>query len=143
MSERNESSAVCSWASVCVVSLYLLFVGMWLVVTRQIPAPGLKKIINTSLRRRYQGDLLDYQPETGNCWVVEVPEFLPSDKEAASSLRLFENGRELGPGHASHDEVRRSGCGRYSHWGAALYFSTSDNSDPRANGRRYTVSEAR
>src|SRR5262249_4763936 len=27
----------------------------------------------------------------------------------------------------------------YSHWGETLYFSTSDNSDPNANGRRYSL----
>jgi len=55
-----------------------------------------------------------------------------------STLRLYENGRELSPAHAPHDDIRNYGGGRYSHWGDALYFSSSDNTDPRTNGRTYT-----
>jgi hypothetical protein len=47
------------------------------------------------------------------------------------------DGQLLGPPHASHEEIRRSGGGRYSHWEGRLYFSSSDGSDPRTNGRRY------
>ncbi len=39
--------------------------------------------------------------------------------------------------------MRSLGGGRYSHWGTHLFFTTSDNSDPRSNGRRYTVKEMR
>ena len=58
---------------------------------------------------------------------------------AASVVRLYEDGLQLGPPHASHDDIRRSGAGRYSHWNGRLYFSSSDGSDPRVNGRRYEV----
>ena len=56
-----------------------------------------------------------------------------------STLALFEDGRELGPRHTQHAWIREQGRGSFSHWGSALYFSSSDNSDPRTNGRRYTV----
>ena len=56
----------------------------------------------------------------------------------ASTLRLFEDGKELGPAHVAHVEIREKGLGRYSHWGTGLYISASDNSDPRTNGRKYT-----
>jgi hypothetical protein len=62
-----------------------------------------------------------------------------------SKLRIFENGIELGPSHATHADIRTLGGGRFSHWGGSsgtgasqLYFSTSDNTDPRQNGRIYT-----
>ena len=55
-----------------------------------------------------------------------------------STLKLYENGRELSPAHAPHADIRNSGRGRYSHWGDVLYFSSSDNTDPRTNGRKYT-----
>lgn len=54
-----------------------------------------------------------------------------------STLALFEDDRPLGQAHAPHAAVRESGRGRYSHWGDNLWFSTSDGSDPRANGRVY------
>ena len=59
---------------------------------------------------------------------------------APSSLELFEDGRPLGPAHAPHDAIRSSGAGRYSHWGTSIWFSASDSSDPRTNGRTYRVS---
>jgi hypothetical protein len=35
--------------------------------------------------------------------------------------------------------IRNLGRGFFSHWGKQLYFSTSDNSDPRINGRNYSL----
>lgn len=57
----------------------------------------------------------------------------------ASTLRLFEDGRELGPAHTAHQEVEKLGRGRFSHWGTELYFSSSDGSPPTENGRNYQV----
>lgn len=55
-----------------------------------------------------------------------------------STLRLFENGIELGPAHSVHADIRNYGLGQFSHWGTELFFSTSDNSNPLTNGRKYT-----
>ena len=66
----------------------------------------------------------------------------PTTTHIASNLELFENGKPLGPAHAYAIEISTTGAGRYSHWGAVdsvLLFSTSDNSDPRTNGRTYSV----
>lgn len=60
-----------------------------------------------------------------------------SDK-TKSPLRLFENGIELTSAHAVHEDIRKQGKGRFSHWGTTLYFSASDNSNPLTNGRKYT-----
>jgi hypothetical protein len=55
-----------------------------------------------------------------------------------STIVLCENGRLLGPPHSPHAEIIASGKGRYSHWnGIGFVFSTSDNTDPNVNGRRY------
>jgi pectate lyase len=54
---------------------------------------------------------------------------------------VFEDGRPLGPPHSSHEEIRRFGEGRFSHWGGQIYFSASDNSNPAHNGRCYSVEE--
>lgn len=56
-----------------------------------------------------------------------------------SKTQLFENDQLLGPAHSLHETIRSAGRGRFSHWGSNLYFSTSDNSDPRTNGRIYKV----
>lgn len=77
--------------------------------------------------------------ETGYAWIV------PTDVNPAQrKLRVFEGDRELGPGDSIHDDVRKKGLGAYSHWdtgkfGYAVYFSTSDNSDPNTNGRVYSL----
>lgn len=65
--------------------------------------------------------------------------FAPSDRESVSRLRLYEDGEPLAQPHHSHDAIRSQGGGRYSHWGNYLHFSASDNSDPRRNGRQYTI----
>lgn len=58
---------------------------------------------------------------------------------AVSSLRLFEDGKPLGPAHTRHDRIRTHGRGAFSHWGDDLVFSSSDGTDPRHNGRKYEV----
>lgn len=56
-----------------------------------------------------------------------------------STSTLKEGGKVLGPAHALLPNVEALGAGRYAHRGRRLDFSSSDNSDPRANGREYQV----
>ncbi|MBX9778447.1 MAG: alkaline phosphatase family protein [Xanthobacteraceae bacterium] len=81
--------------------------------------------------------------QQGYAWTIEIPaSFGPGDNlDALTSSRLvvYEDDRELGPSHASHETIRQAGGGAYSHWNNTLYFSTSDRSDPRTNGRRYRI----
>jgi hypothetical protein len=77
-------------------------------------------------------------------WYSDLPSRLAepcdtSDAPISSSLQLFEDGVALGPAHALHQAIESEGRGRYSHWGGGLWFSTSDGTDPNANGRTYTV----
>ena len=93
-------------------------------------------------------DLSSIQPESGYAYLVEIgrpqgtlPIFSPvpdsAGRPAASNLALYEADRPLGPAHSLHVPIREEGQGRYSHWGGYLYFSASDNTDPRTNGRTY------
>lgn len=125
------------------VSFYLFGVGTFLVLTRRIPAPRLLRLLRALALGGYAGTIDKMYPEQGHCFYARLPRWLLSDLESSSSLMLFEDGRPLGPAHAPHDEMRALGGGRFSHWGAHLYFTTSDNSDPLSNGRRYTVREMR
>lgn len=52
---------------------------------------------------------------------------------------LFEDEKVLGPANCLHDSIRSEGDGRYSIQGNSIYFSASDSSDPRANGRCYRL----
>ena len=56
-----------------------------------------------------------------------------------SPLEVYEDGNLLGPGHSLHADIRSLAGGRFSHWHNGLYFSASDGSDPRSNGRTYTI----
>jgi hypothetical protein len=64
-----------------------------------------------------------------------------SDAPTQSNAQVYESGRALGPAHTAHDQIRSIGRGRYSHWGIdrSVYFSSSDNTDPRTNGRTYAI----
>jgi hypothetical protein len=79
--------------------------------------------------------------DEGHCWRIPVPQYSRfSDDEqhpTRSLLWLFEDGAPLAAAHAVHAGIRLRGLGRFSHWKESLFFSTSDNSDPRVNGRRY------
>jgi 2-polyprenyl-3-methyl-5-hydroxy-6-metoxy-1,4-benzoquinol methylase len=80
--------------------------------------------------------------DAGFCYRIKLDVPVASDNgesHSASLIRLFENGVPLGPSHALHADIRASGGGAYSHWRDDLYFSSSDGSDPRANGRRYEI----
>jgi hypothetical protein len=58
--------------------------------------------------------------------------------QARSTVQLFENGARLGPPHAfPHSLIADDGRGAYSHWGGAMVFASSDNSNPRTNRRAY------
>jgi hypothetical protein len=75
----------------------------------------------------------------------------PSDQESpasllldnASSLVVLEDERPLAGPHQAHTAIRSQGKGCYSHWGQYLYLSASDNSDPRTNGRVYSLVQPR
>jgi hypothetical protein len=62
-----------------------------------------------------------------------------SGNASVSNLRLFEDGKAIGPAHSRHADISENGRGRYSHWGAMLRFAASDSSDPRSNGKSYSI----
>lgn len=68
------------------------------------------------------------------------------DARRRSTVIVCEDDRLLGPRHSQEDAIARLGRGRYTHYqGSGRYygilFSTSDNSDPNSNGRRYRAIE--
>lgn len=79
----------------------------------------------------------------GYAWYAALPNEIPlgdtEDNPRRSSLHLFEDGLPLGPAHSFHEDVRSIGFGRYSHWNGDICFSSSDNSSPAENGRRYEI----
>ncbi|MBS0150362.1 MAG: hypothetical protein JSR31_05430 [Nitrospira sp.] len=127
--------------SVMLVTLYLMAVGAWLALTKQISLPPLLRIVSSYFYKRYRGKLEKYVPDQGKCFVASIPPRLISDQEGFSRITLLEDGIPLPCGHAAHEDIRLKGEGRYSHWGAQIYFSSSDNSNPITNGKRYELVE--
>jgi hypothetical protein len=78
-------------------------------------------------------------PELGYAYVAQTGREDLSSHRWPSSAAMFEDGRPLGLRNAPHAEIREVGRGRYSFWYDHVYFAASDNSDPRTNGRRYTI----
>ena len=142
-SSKRSTLRVVEKLSILAVSAYLSMVACFLVLTGRIPvsARGFARKARAALRPPFQGDLLEVVHESGNCYVAPLSHKLISDLDGKSRLRLFEDGQALPYPHARHDEIREFGAGRYSHWRDVVYFSSSDNSDPLKNGRRYSVRE--
>jgi hypothetical protein len=87
--------------------------------------------------------LVDIGQYKGHCFTASTPNEAPQGDDVfssgRSSLRLFEDGIELGPAHSIHEAIVADGNSRFSHWDRLLLFSSSDGSDPRTNGRSYQM----
>ena len=81
------------------------------------------------------------QHEDGSAYMARLRLHRNGDREQTpSQCRLLEDGKPLPHPHSLHAAIRKQGDGRYSHWTASqLYFSASDSSDPRTNGRKYEL----
>jgi hypothetical protein len=84
---------------------------------------------------RYRGKLL---------WSTNLPYEFADDSDdvgypQCSAWVLYEDGKSLGPMHSETRDIADLGGGRARHWRNGFEFSTSDNTDPNANGRDYTI----
>jgi hypothetical protein len=67
----------------------------------------------------------------------------PDERNQRSPVILYEDLTPLGPAHSRIKDIAREGHGRYAFVGRPSFafkeiiFSSSDNSDPRTNGRNY------
>ena len=79
----------------------------------------------------------------GHMWQASVPDLQAlSDgvgDDRRSTVFVFEDGRQLAHPHAIHDHIDKYGQGRFSHWGEAVYFSSSDQSDPNSGNHAYCL----
>ncbi|MBF0458500.1 MAG: glycosyltransferase family 39 protein [Nitrospirae bacterium] len=62
-----------------------------------------------------------------------------NDFSPPSASIVYENGVPLGPGNSNAPSISCLGMGRYQFRYDRLHFSTSDNTDPRTNGRFYEI----
>jgi hypothetical protein len=82
----------------------------------------------------------DFAVTSVDPWFGDVAD-VAGQYDSSSPILLYEDDRALGPAHSSpHADISRLGMGRYSHWKgnySVFVFSSSDNTDPRTNGRSY------
>lgn len=85
--------------------------------------------------------------EQGNNYICYAQEDFPTgdtpENPFDSTWHLLEDQIILLQVHSLHSDIREKGLGRYSHWGGGLYFSATDNSDPRTNGHAYSLKRPR
>ncbi len=91
--------------------------------------------------RSLSGNCYLYLPVISDSWRKHVFTSVPDDDDRpqSSRLKIFEDGKALGPPHSSRESIADYGLGRFSHWRNYVYFSSSDNSSPISNARVYTV----
>lgn len=78
--------------------------------------------------------------EQGSCYRARLAIPRSADRNSKSTCVLLEDGKPLPHPHARHNLIRKQGRGHYSHWTTdTLYFSASDSSDPRTNGKQYEL----
>jgi hypothetical protein len=78
----------------------------------------------------------------GFSWSTGIPDFLCNDSGIKNrvAFRLFEEGEPVtGYSNANHEDIAALGGGRHAFWTDLFCFSTTDNSDPNRNGRKYTL----
>ncbi len=99
------------------------------------------------LGQRVQRDLSPpFVNQGGLMWSVSIPDLSEqadtNEIPGRSRVTLFENGLPLSYAHAQHEAIQKSGGGGDFRMGGAPShtFSTSDNTDPNTNGRKYHIS---
>ena len=71
-------------------------------------------------------------------WPYSIPSN-PDSTLAPGDVRLTEDGKFFGTLEPNHAVIRQYGEGRFNFWQGTLWFSSSDNTDPRTNGRTYGI----
>lgn len=99
--------------------------------------------IQSTVKEETTGELITpdaISHEQGACYVARLALPRSADRKSKSNCVLLEDGKPLSHPHARHQLIREQGKGHYSHWtSTTLYFSASDSSDPRTNGKKYEL----
>jgi hypothetical protein len=85
--------------------------------------------------------LTAFQTSSGFTFAVPLDtNWMSREITGDSPAQVTENGIPLSRANAPLDDIAKRGEGRFAVQDRLVYLSTSDNSDPRANGRRYVLS---
>lgn len=79
-------------------------------------------------------------PQEGNMYILPLGiDWMSQADLGRSPAVVYENDIPLKRPNSLRKAIREKGNGRYSVWEGDLYFSSSDNTDPRVNGRKYEI----
>ncbi len=83
------------------------------------------------------------EAENGFCFTAVLPGELVRPPGRIALVTVAEDGRPLDGATLDHNGVRQLGHGLFAVWDTKLLFSSSDNSSPLTNGRKYSISGPR
>ncbi|MCC6953491.1 MAG: glycosyltransferase [Deltaproteobacteria bacterium] len=110
-------------------------------VETTIALPLRKALLKLFARDVRSVSLAGFRHDRECCFLADVPAihgFADVVGRHGEHSMFFEETTQLTL-HAPHDDIRRYGRGRMSHWETQIFLSTTDNTDPNHNGRRYRV----
>jgi hypothetical protein len=99
-------------------------------------------LLGTSALRLPRSEKLEptsIAPEDGLAFTAPAPSAWPDGATNESTVEVLEDGIPLTAPHTYPPEIRQQGHGRFAHGRRSVLFSSSDGSDPRTNGRAYTL----
>ena len=120
----------------CVIALFAVAV-IFLLVAAAV-APRFKAAFEVGRIDSVGGHAFMFAPSFETHWPYAIPSH-PDFKLAPGDVKVTENGKFIGTLEPAHDVIRGLGDGRFNFWEGTVFFSSSDNTDPRTNGRTYGV----
>ncbi|MGI3903990.1 MAG: hypothetical protein ACRYGP_06680 [Janthinobacterium lividum] len=101
-------------------------------------APTLSADIDPAAVSSDGGHAYTFSPRFSVRWPFTVPSH-PAVELTPDDVRVMEDGRAIGTLQPNHDMIRTQGAGLHNFWDGTLWFSSSDGSDPRDDGRGFSV----
>ena len=103
-------------------------------------ANGQLSSVPSSAQQRITLQMQNLIPVESNLYVLPLGiDWMSQADLGTSPAVVYENDIPLQSPNSMHLDIQEMGNGRYSVWEGKLYFSTSDNTDPRVNGRVYEL----
>jgi hypothetical protein len=114
---------------VIILILQGIFIALYAQAIIHLPFAEQRTTLQVKVAERDRGL---YTLPLGTHWMSQ-------DDLGLSPAIVYENGIPLALPNSKPKSIRYDGNGRYSISNGNLYFSSSDNSDPRTNGRKYEL----
>ncbi len=129
---RLRIARTLDWSIVLLTVAVVYFAAMTALV------PHLQVPVDVSRINLDEGNAFTFAPGRRSHWPYVIPSH-PDFPLSPGDVRVTEDGKPIGTLEPLHSTIRQLGNGLFNFWQGTIWFSTSDNTDPRTNGRSYTV----